>query len=121
MPGVPLITDKEVLLTVYHSQNADHAGDRVQSFLSDQTQQGYTYIPLKETTQSRDKRIKRVIQDTKRHFPDSSSAHWQAQGGKSSAPSGATTNTAGHEYTYHGRSAIDLYGIGQQFHGHSHQ
>ncbi|KAG6357571.1 hypothetical protein INS49_013448 [Diaporthe citri] len=100
--------------------NADRGGERVQSFLWDQTQQGNAYVPGKEAKQSRAERVKRTIQGVEQQFPNPSSAQGLAQGGQPNAPSNFTTNTAQHYYTYNGMNA-ELNGVGQQFQGYGNQ
>lgn len=93
----------------------DRGGDRVQSFLWDQTQQGDTYVPGKDSLQSRAKRVKRTIQDIQEQLPSFSSAQEQTQGGQWSASWKVTNNTVGQSYTHYNSIKADLNGIGQQF------
>lgn len=101
---------------VDRSPNTDRGGERGQSFLWDQTQQGGPYVLGKEAKQSRAERVKRTIQGVEQQFPNPSSAQGQAQGGQSSAPSNSTQ----HYYAYNGMNA-DLNGVGQQFQGYGNQ
>lgn len=90
----------DFVLMVYRSPNADLAGERVQSFLWGRAQQGQTYVPGKESPQSRDERVMGIIQGVERHFSNCYSAQKQSKGGHSGPPS--TVNA-------------DLNGVGQQF------
>lgn len=115
------MADKELPLMAYHSPNADHAGDRVQSFLWEQTRQGQYYVPGKDSPHSRDERVKRTIQGVEAHFPNSSSIQRQAQGGQGGTPAKVTTNTDGHEDAHYNSMSADLNGVGQQFYAYGHQ
>lgn len=103
------------------SPKAGHAGERLQSFLWDTTQQGHIYASGEESPQSRAERVKRTIQGVEAQFLDSSSAKSQAHGGQSGTPSKVTTNTVGHEYNHHNSTTADLNGVGQQFQGYDRQ
>lgn len=104
-----------------HSGDADLAQNRVQSFLWGTTQPGDTYVPGKESKQSRSKRVKKVIQGIGEQFPNPHPPHGQAQGGQSSGPSNATANAAEHHYTYCNGTTADLNGVGQQFQDYGHR
>lgn len=106
---------------VDNSLNADSAGERVQSFLCDQTQQGNTYVPGKATKRSRVKRVKKAIKGVEKQFPSPSSAHGQAQGGQSGSPYQVNTNTVENGYTQYSGMPTDLNGVGQQFQGQGYQ
>lgn len=106
---------------VHLSQNAERAGERVRSFLLYQTQQGDTYVPGRETPQSRSERLERTIKSVNGQFTYSSSSPKQAQGGQFRSPSKVAPNTTRHEYTNYNGMTADLYGAGQQFQGYGHQ
>lgn len=101
----------------YRSPNADSAGERVQSFLYDTTQQGHTYATGKESPQSRGERVKRTIRGVERHFPNLSSTREVAQTGQSGTPPKGITNTVGEDHTHSDSTVADLNGVGQQFRG----
>lgn len=103
---------------VDYSSHADRGEEGVQSSLWDQTQQGDTYVPGKDSPQSRVERVKKIVQDVKGQLPNLSPTRDQTQGGKCSTPSKLTTNTAGYDYTRHNGMIADLNGIGQQFQGY---
>lgn len=103
------------------SPNTDHAGERVQSFLYDTTQQGNTYATGNQSLQSRAERVKRTIQGVERIFPNLSSAREEAQRGQPGTPPQSITNTVGQEYTHSDCTISDLNGVGQQFQGYSRQ
>lgn len=91
---------RENVLMVYRSPNANHAGERVQLFLWDQTQQGQTYVPGVESFKSRGERVKGMIRGVEEHFPSSPSVQMRTQRGQAGAPSAENA---------------DLNGVGQQF------
>lgn len=78
--------------------NADRAGERGQSFFWDETEQsGNTYVPGKETKQSRAKRasrVKKAIRSCDEQFHNTSSAS-----------SNGTTSPAEHDYSYDSMAA----------------
>lgn len=100
MLGDSLASTKQVMLTADYSPNADRSGERVQFLFSNQTQQGHTYVPGKESRQSRAERRQKAIQGAEAQFPNTPSAQ-------------------GH--TYHNGMTGDLAGVGQQFQGQGGQ
>lgn len=83
-----------------HSSSTNLAGARVQSPLLDQTQQGHTYVPGKESKQSRAERVKKAIQSVEEKFPNTPSAQ---------------------DHPSHSDMTEDLNGVGQQFQDYDHQ
>lgn len=83
-----------------HGRDTGRAQDRVQSFLWDTTQQGTTFVPGKESKQSRANRINTTIQAVDHHF---------------SSPSVTQQGAA------HNAASPDLNGVGQQFAGYYRQ
>lgn len=97
-----------LVLITEDSRDADHAHDRVHSFLWDTTQHGDTFTPGKESNESRANRVNTTIQAIDHQFPNPSIAH-----NKSNSPGvqGCPHKTAG----------ADLNGVGQQFHDYTHR
>lgn len=106
------------MLMTDHSRDTCPSWGRVQSFLWDTTQQGETFVPGRESTQSRAERVKTTIQAVDHQFSNSSVAQHQGQGTRAPVGSGATT--AQSQDAHHNARTADLNGVGQQFHGYAH-
>lgn len=91
---------KLFLLMPGRSGDRGYTQDRVQSYLWGITQQGTTFVPGKESQESRTNRVNTTMKAVDHHF---------------SSPSAAQQGAI------HYGATSDLNGVGQQFHGYTRQ
>ncbi|KAG8163127.1 hypothetical protein KVR01_007605 [Diaporthe batatas] len=97
---------------------SSHTQGQTQSYPWTTTHQGNTFVPGRESRQSRANRVNAMIQAVDLHFPNQYIVTAQQQSHEAQAGAQAQAQGGG---TTHNRADTDLNGVGQQFHGSSHR